>query len=342
MNTNINKWKRLLQKARLNTPVVDNTLHWEPIDRINIPNIGQLSNCTFVGKQIQKHAKRTINSCWKVTNKLTIFVSDSTKDVAPNIAYACLILMNVLESINQNKHKDSPTVVLLLLDIPKTYNDNTELLATVDNINSGAYFPMLHTILIWRIEEILKVIVHEHVHAYEWDTLASSNAFLYNFHEEMFHLTTDSARNPKEALTEVITTIIVSALDSIMNNVPFDVEYEKHVLWSTQQACFVWRNMKRNEYGYVSQSTDVLSYYVIKCLLLHLATFKKEFKETILDTNDESTHSLLKELRTSSFWDYMSNLEYEYDCGSKTTLRMSPPETLEKLLRSSPLYQNTV
>ena len=178
MNMNIKKWKRILREARLNVPVVDSKLHWEPIDKIHIPNVGQLSNCKFVGETIQKHAARTINSCWKVTNNLTIFVSDSTQHAAPNIAYACLVIMNFLESINRNKHIASPAVVLILLEIPKTYNDNTELLATVDNINSGAYFPILHTILIWRIEEILKVLVHEHVHAYEWDSLASSDTFL--------------------------------------------------------------------------------------------------------------------------------------------------------------------
>jgi hypothetical protein len=343
VNTNIKTWKRLLEKAKHTIPItIYNHPQWEPVDKVNILNIGQLSNCEFIGTTIQNHAALNITSCWKVTKNLTIFVTEPTKHKASAIAYACLVLMKFLEYINQNKDIDSPAVVLLLLDIPKTYNsDSTESLATVDNINSGAYFTLPHTILIWRLEEILKVLVHEHVHAYQWDSLTLSNRYLRWFHQHAFNLTTESACNPREALTEVITTIIVSSLDAITNHVPFNVEYKKHMSWSMQQAWFVWRNMKRNKDERVSQNTDVLSYYVIKCFLIHLADFKEEFKEGMLSMNDESVHSVLKELRKAPFWDYMSSVEYEHK-GNLTSLRMSPPGTLEQLLCGSPLYQDAV
>lgn len=147
-------------------------------------------------------------------------------------------------------------IVVMMLDIPKVWRGHADPMA----INSGVCYGG-SVILIWRMEELFKVLIHEHVHAFGLDRLPSIMM------PSVVDLAPGSASSPTESVTEAITALLSSILEGILTGRPADDVFRDQVVWCTHRAAFVWRELPRGPDGVV-QSTDAVAYYVVKTLWL--------------------------------------------------------------------------
>ena len=191
---------------------------------------------------------------------ITIFNDTEQFDLGEKIGFVYNFIYALAKQPNEKI-----TVFLFPIDIPKTLS---KPIASVKNINSGVCISMSSgetIVIIWRLEEILKVLVHELIHAHELD--------LYEYNSKLkkllagFKLSTKSVLAPNESITDTLTFIVMSFVNGKwLNRQPDDI-FEKEVLWTLKQMIKIWSHFEDKDN--IHQFTDVLSYYFIKGIFLH-------------------------------------------------------------------------
>ena len=169
---------------------------------------------------------------------------------------------------SKTKNNNKANIVLVLTKQKKyiTYDiDNI----TPYNTNSG-YSISGEIILIWRTEEIYKVIIHELCHYYNIDNNVKTNIKL----SKIFNID-DNVDSQIESYIETCATIFNSLIYSKTHNINFVYIINYEIKFSFYQVTKIL-----NYYGAVSvsdmidnkilnrQKTSVLSYYIIKLGML--------------------------------------------------------------------------
>lgn len=282
-------------------------------------------SCKFVGRRVSRVARRTIDRvCEVLPGRLCVLASNEMPSV--EFLRQAVFLMEFVRLLSGRR--ESPAVVLIMLDIPKVApRTRGKNVACPDKVNSGACFNR-KAILVWRKEEMLKVLIHELVHAYSLEEGIFDDRELMRLHENLFALSPESMRAPKEAVTEVITALITSVLHAHMTHSdPWRV-WEQQTVWCLDRVALIRPLIHRDETtGAYVQSTDMLSYYVLKAgwMLMvlkggqHLAgTF---LRNTVLGTQAGPTALLRPPMRLVRAYRPSASR-----CGS--SLRMTPPGIL--------------
>lgn len=150
-----------------------------------------------------------------------------------------------------------------------------------DNINSGfTEFGSDDRIVIYRNEEIYKIIVHELLHYYH---IGISNDFRHLDNVNVECIKCDNYVN--EAVVEFHAVLIYMKFIEHVTKINYkrliDIEYSFSILQIAKILIFFNMNdsrciLKKNKCGSIKQRTSFFSYFIIKTLFLH--NFKKSFE----------------------------------------------------------------
>lgn len=304
-------WKRTFQDVLHETRVPP--VQW--IRKVHaLKNLEAFKAASFIAPSIRKRMLETVDYEWSPKEHLHLFCVTPDSD-AESVAFVCML---VTEFFRRVFHRNEPDVNIVLLDIPKLFPPALKNFADPEYVNSGVTFGS-HTILIWRKEELTKVLIHELVHAYQMDRFIPDKELSALFHQ-LFTISGDSACVPREAVTELVTMVISAILVSPDN---YRSVFAHQVSWGWHQSRLIVSKLPRDARGRMIQKTDVLSYYVLRTLLGHaLVEVRPDLLLAVL-FDQKSARCLVDEIRKKQFWD--SNRS-RGEWSNSTSLRMSPPD----------------
>ena len=183
------------------------------------------------------------------------------------------LLTNLLKIFSYFKSVNNIHVIIYPSQFKKYLPPSTGSVLGSYAINSGYADCSSNKIVIWRQEEVLKVLIHELLHfvvKYDGQFATYANG-LFNY---------KGTDNPIEAVVESLTVFIHTIL--FLSDVPFNPNLMIRALlleisWSEYQCCKILRHygatrfeqiLKKDGDVVIEQTTSVLSYFVIKYLLL--------------------------------------------------------------------------
>jgi hypothetical protein len=192
------------------------------------------------------------------------------------IVDSCIININLISRIVNfmktiSNYKSKINLILFIGNQKKflTY----ENYICEDNTNSGCS-QRDKNIMIWRIEELYKVLIHELIH-YTGIDFAEKYDEMKKIFDDNFNI--HGSDNVYESYVETLAVILNSIMVSELLNISFDkiITYEiKFSLYQVAKIC-VFFGIKdfedlfnKNIKSKFNQSTSVCSYYIIKILLL--------------------------------------------------------------------------
>ena len=192
-----------------------------------------------------------------------------------------------------------------------------KLILCSDNINSGSSVPG-KTVMIWRLEEIFKVLIHELVHFYQLDFNSSDENLLYLSSYLRTKYNVNGFDSPNESYTEFLAIIIHSVF--VTHYTSYDIykvlKYE--IIFTLFQVAKILKF-----YGFkstrdfssipVNQTTSVFSYFIIKGALLFSLPKVIEFvgaNISALDIRQKSTKFIyiVQECMNEQYFDYIDKM----------------------------------
>jgi hypothetical protein len=193
----------------------------------------------------------------------------------------------------------------------QTYNND---ILTPINVNSGSCYRKV-LVNIWREEELEKVLFHELLHYYECDFHTHNTNYnkIKSFISSKFEIKDDDKTN--ESINEMMAILLHMIYQSERLHMDLDMIYGYEIFFSMFQMAKIISFYNGTSYSSlfksnpnhitIKQTTSVLSYYIIKCILLFninstldfldkvnlkiddnkIITYK-EYLETIIDNKD--------------------------------------------------------
>jgi hypothetical protein len=177
------------------------------------------------------------------------------------------------------------TVHMLLVDKPKVYSSAYGIPGQPIMVNSGIAADD-HTIVIFRKEEVLKVLVHElcHIcnvdaHGYAWSMTRALQGRI---------ATVKGSFNPSEAITETIAQLLYCILVSEWTQQPLEDVLHTQVKHGLKQAAKVLILNKVYSLGdlkatVITQNTYMFEYYVLRASLMLRAATSPELFSVLLN-----------------------------------------------------------
>lgn len=230
----------------------------------------------FISLDIQHYAECTKMHLLKFNDdKHNFFIYipydsyNDNRDVIEDIIKITYIMRYLAHRFN-SAYKNSNIHITILLSEQRKYISDKDQLCP-NNINSGCSVKGEY-VMVWRREEVRKVLIHELVHLYDFDIIMHPN---YNAIEREIHkkFKISGIDYVNEAYTEIFALIIHTMYVSHRNqeNVNIGLTYE--LLFSLLQCAKIIKFFDGDNYDSLQhikfkQSTSVLSYYIIKTLLL--------------------------------------------------------------------------
>ena len=189
-----------------------------------------------------------------------------------------LIIVTIMYKINNEiiKGKVNKLNLNILLGKQRKYIYNTNNFSPI-NINSGSCMRGVF-VNVWREEELEKVLFHEILHFFKCDFHEYHNKYseLREFIGKTFDIDGDDKVN--ESLNEIMANCINMQYQSIKLNMSLDLIYSYEIYFSLFQIAKIISFYKGQDYESIfksnpnhitfKQTTSVLSYYIIKGLLL--------------------------------------------------------------------------
>jgi len=312
------------------------------IDNIlnNNSQINKFINTNFYSKNIisqfisSKIIRSIINNLFVKTtytlNKDRIIIIYSKNDLDEKFINKIDSILNFFDYLTNKKNYFK--IEIYLSDEKKNININNNFLGP-DNINSGMTLPGYYIIL-FRKEEVIKVLFHEIIHYLDLDIRNNQNDLLFVYKD--INLKADII-NPNEAYTELLALIFLNIWDYHYKNVKIKNFYKYklniELYWSFIQITKILKFFKYKSFddlftknSLFYQKTNVLSYFFLKTVFLlninkifndltlnNLYLNKKRF-EIIKKCSD------LKQLK--KYIDFIYT-KYDYNDFNKNTLRMT-------------------
>ena len=151
-------------------------------------------------------------------------------------------------------------------------NKNRSNILTKDEINSGfcnnGFFES--EITIYRIQEVIKVTIHELIHAFNYDYRSDSDKII-NHYQQRYNITSKNI-NTYEAYTEfwanILNCYLISQRSKRANYEVFIslIELERKFAILQSEKIFHITNLSEDKID-INKNTNVLAYYIIRCEL---------------------------------------------------------------------------
>jgi hypothetical protein len=229
----------------------------------------------FISIDNQQHAEtnKLIKYTYNNDNlNINIYMIDNNKNEINfnKIIHIIKIMKNI--SIKNKSHNNKLELVIFLGLQKKLLPNQENLYINCEHINSGASLPGSY-VLIWRIEELYKVLIHELIHFYKLDFNSYDNNYnkLHNYIINKYNIhNTDS---PNESYTEILALLIHSIFYSFYNKMDIIEILKYETVFTLVQISKILRynNINNtNELGkkIIKQNTSIFSYYIVKGSLL--------------------------------------------------------------------------
>ena len=220
-----------------------------------------------------------------------------------------IIFVKALYLIKLFGFKNAKINIMCFLSNIKKEFSNEKFLGS-NEVNSGltSFDINGNNIIIYRLEEIEKVVLHELVHSLEIDNKVMNN--LDKIHDLIkcnFSINNDSSINFFESFTESIAFITNIISNSILSNSNYKELIKNEIKFCIFQCCKIMKfyniNIKMlfsvencvKKQKYMVEKTSILSYYFLKLgsiLNINLFINKFIFKKKI---NIESYYNFIKE-----------------------------------------------
>ena len=249
------------------------------IDNIlnNNSQINKFINTNFYSKNIisqfisSKIIRSIINNLFVKTtytlNKDRIVIIYSKNDLDEKFINKIDSILNFFDYLTNKKNYFK--IEIYLSDEKKNININNNFLGP-DNINSGMTLPGYYIIL-FRKEEVIKVLFHEIIHYLDLDIRNNQNDLLFVYKD--INLKADII-NPNEAYTELLALIFLNIWDYHYKNVKIKNFYKYklniELYWSFIQITKILKFFKYKSFddlftkkSLFHQKTNVLSYFFL-------------------------------------------------------------------------------
>lgn len=197
-----------------------------------------------------------------------------------------LFIINILVKLNNKKINDL-NIDIINYNLNKTIPNDGNF--RYENINSGwsmLYFPeklkdssvyIKSDIVIFRKEELYKVIIHELIHSFRIGNTSLNNDKINKLFPN------EKTNDINEAIVESYACILNNIIYNMINNNSVIKNIKKEQEYCLNKAIII-NNIVKNKI----QNTNVVSYYILKSLLLYDLTSYNKIKEFIKNIeNDE-------------------------------------------------------
>ncbi|AYV76057.1 MAG: hypothetical protein Terrestrivirus4_105 [Terrestrivirus sp.] len=186
-----------------------------------------------------------------------------------------MIEINKLVMRSKDVSKKIPNIILILGKQRKQIspeNNYDEGILCPSNINSGSSIMGIN-VMIWRKEEVHKVLFHELIHFFGFDFHSHNHGYAELRKYVMDTYNVRVVDSPNESYTECIATIIHSLFVSFYTHKSFSDVFRYELLFTLYQVSKIlsfYKISTIDELGYkiITQTTSVFSYFFIKGLLL--------------------------------------------------------------------------
>jgi hypothetical protein len=261
-----------------------------------------IHNNNFVGLDTIHYTEITDIDNIKIENEnidINLYIDNSfSKIYIDEVIINILNIVTFMHYLNKEliKTKVNKLKLNILLGKQKKYTYDTDILTPL-NINSGSSITG-ELIYIWRVEELEKVLIHELLHFYGYDFHSFDKG--YNIIHELISTYIDINGDDKvnESINEITANIIHMIYQSIKLKMDLSMVYEYELLFSLYQIAKIivfykgstFRDIFKTSSKHITfnQTTSVLSYYIIKCMLLFYINDTMNFiEENNMKFNEE-------------------------------------------------------
>lgn len=311
--------KRWIEVFREQAKEITPSMEWSPVDSDAL--VATIQN-DFLHQNLLKKAVREIRYCANVTEHLVLFSPTPDLKSFPDLDQI-LTTIRFVNHISRIKLQPYNKIYLVPLDVPKLFNESQ---FTKENVNSGVCKSF--QIVIWRREEMKKVLVHELVHLLKMDFHGCDDE-LREFVQKSFDLAPGVRIFPNEATTDAIALIIMSFLNGMWMNKDPKQLLEDEVNWTLHQTVHIVRKLPKPW----CFEADVLSYYILKgLLLLQVCADEKALKALLSQTifypdkltRRQALHELVSRMMDMKFLNsYYSRLRSVKHRPNTLSLKMS-------------------
>ena len=254
----------------------------------------------------------TVQYKFKNTNvNLFLYNNRLSKKIVNEILDLINFSITLFDKIH--KPRENIKIYFLLTNENKTINIKKDKQLIGDNINTGYTQSFSDEnndfIVIYRMEELKKVLVHELIHLYNLHGFMSpSNIKINNLIKS-----TNKRFSIFEAYTETLAVLIYTYYYSKKNNEDFDKLINKQLYFSFLQSAKILYNQKINSIDdlgkkIINETTNATSYFILKCSILNnLNLYKNIFneKDGISLLNNEKIklfdENLIKSIKNKKF-----------------------------------------
>ena len=226
-------------------------------------------------------------------------------------------IINIMKSIGKNINNVTKPNILILLGTQKKQINNYDKMLSPTNINSGSSMGGIN-VMIWRKEEICKVLIHELIHFYEIDFnifdkgYTEINEFLLKKYNIEF------INCPNEAWTECFAVLIHCYFISFYTkNTPNKIlTYEMiFTLFQISKILSFYGITSYNEIGIkkIAQTTSVFSYFIVKGALLFnlkylIEKIDDDIKNILIKNKVDMFSSIVKQSLNESYFERVDEM----------------------------------
>jgi hypothetical protein len=269
---------------------IKNNDNYNNISKKNILNFkikDYLKDNDFTSNEINLYITNKIKYCYEFhyENNIIIYFTKKNLDEStlPKLIIHMFTIIKMLKILfNRNFDKNIQKVIFFETDQKKVFPKKKNNILSPNEINSGLTFLNFHKngdIILYRKQEILKVLIHELIHSNLIDEKIIFSKNIKNF-SNLFCVNYDILLN--EAFTESFATIInifYIHINSKLNNKLLDVMFYNEILYSTYISTKIMNyydidnieNVIKNKSlckTIFPQKTNVFAYYILKNIFL--------------------------------------------------------------------------
>jgi hypothetical protein len=297
---------------------------------INTKFYGENLKSNFISSRIIRNIINNlfIKTEFNLNNrKITIFSKNNLDHKLINKIDSILNFFDYLTKKN-NYYK----IDIYLSDQKKQINFNNDFLGP-DNINSGLTLPR-HYIVLFRKEELIKVLIHELIHYLDLDMRNNQNELLFLYKD--INLKADII-NPNEAYTEILAIVFLNIWEYYYRNFKINnfIKYKLNIelYWSFIQITKILKFFKYKSFddlftkkSLFHQKTNVLSYFFLKTVLL--LNLNLIFNDLTLDNiyfNNDRLEIIKQNCKLEQLKGYIDKVYSDYESNEfdKSSLKMT-------------------
>ena len=297
--------KYILKYIKIYTVKIENIVNFKISD--------YLSYNDFTSKEVSEYITNNIKFCNQITFENNIILYFTKKNISntkvPKIIIQMFTVIKLLKILfKRDIETNVQKVTYFETGLKKKFPKNTKKILGQNEVNSGLTFIDLHKngdIILYRKEEIIKVLIHELIHSNLIDEKIIFSRKVKEF-SNLFCVDYNILLN--EAFTESFATIINIFYIHIINKFKkrdLDTMFKNEMIYSTYISSKIMKYYKIDNITDVikdhkcknifPQETNIFAYYILKNILLKnhieftsiLDKFNNNYKVTNEETIDE-------------------------------------------------------